>query len=216
MNGAATTQAGELIVIAAPSGAGKTTLVRALLEQLPELEFSTSYTTRQPRPQEREGVDYFFVSDDEFARMRADNAFLEYAQVFDYWYGTGKVQVASRRAEGHTVVLEIDWQGAAQVRQAAPEARTIFIAPPSVAELEQRLRGRATDSDAVIRRRLADSVSDLTHWDEFDYVIFNEEVPAAVTALATIVRGGGAMHRTSVPAVRARIEQVLAASGGLQ
>jgi guanylate kinase len=213
MSAGAMSQRGDLVVIAAPSGAGKTTLVHALLKRMPDLQFSISYTTRAPRPAEKDGVDYFFVSALEFERMRAAEEFLEHALVFDHWYGTGKADVAARRAAGHTVVLEIDWQGARQVRRAAPEARSIFIAPPSVAELEERLRGRGTDSDAVIRRRLADSVSDLGHWDEFDYVIFNDDLNRAAGELAKVVRDGGDDHRSASALVRARVEEILASSG---
>jgi len=211
MSAGAAARAGDLVVIAAPSGAGKTTLVHALLQRMPDLQFSISYTTRKPRPAERDGVDYFFVSREQFEAMLAADEFLEHALVFDHWYGTGKAHVAAQRAAGQTVVLEIDWQGAQQVRRAAPEARTIFIVPPSVPELERRLRGRGTDSDAVIRRRLVDSVSDLGHWQEFDYVIFNDDVDRAAAELADVVSGGGEAHRSSVPAVRARVEGILAA-----
>ena len=148
------TRNGQRWVIAAPSGAGKTSLVKALLERDPSLRFSTSYTTRKPRPSEIPGQDYFFVSDAEFRQMERENAFLEYAQVFDHWYGTGRDHVAKLQSAGFTVVLEIDWQGARQVRARAPESHSVFILPPSVEELERRLRGRKTDSDAVIARRL--------------------------------------------------------------
>jgi guanylate kinase len=203
---------GALIVIAAPSGAGKTTLVRALLARLPELRFSISCTTRQPRPTERQGVDYLFVSEAEFERMTRAGEFLEYARVFDHWYGTGKAQVESLRAAGHPVLLEIDWQGARQVRRAAPDARSIFIVPPDLAELERRLRGRGTDTEAVIQRRLRDSLSDLGHWDEFDYIIVNEVVEVAAEQCADIVAGQGAAHARSRPEVRDRVLGILAGS----
>lgn len=201
---------GALIVIAAPSGAGKTTLVHALLERYPDLKFSISYTTRKPRSSERNGIDYFFVDDDEFERMIAAGDFLEHALVFDHWYGTGKEHVESLRAKGDTVVLEIDWQGARQVRREAPDAKTIFILPPTVAELERRLRHRATDSEATIARRLADSVSDMRHWDEFGYIVFNDEVASAADDLAEVVIGNGQSHRSDLAGTRARIERMLA------
>jgi guanylate kinase len=202
-------QRGRLIVIAAPSGAGKTTLVHALLQRMANLAFSVSYTTRPPRPSERPGVDYFFVSEEEFARMVAAHAFLEHAQVFDHWYGTGKEHVNSLLARGQSVLLEIDWQGARQIKERAPEARTIFILPPSVAELERRLRGRNTDSEATIRRRLRDALSDLRHWTEFDYAVVNEHVDAATDALAEIVAGHGAPYATRSPAVCAQVAAIL-------
>lgn len=199
-------------MIAAPSGAGKTTLVHALLERMPGLQFSISYTTRKPRPAEQHGADYFFVEEDEFRAMVDAGEFLEYALVFDHWYGTGKAHVDSLRAAGHSVLLEIDWQGARQVRQAAPDATTIFIVPPSLAELERRLRGRGTDADAVVARRLRDSLSDLAHWSEFDYVIVNDELERAADALAAIVAGHGEANRRENPAIRAAVERVLAGS----
>jgi guanylate kinase len=207
---------GALIVIAAPSGAGKTTLVRTLLERRPELRFSISHTTRQPRKAETDGLDYYFVDEDQFRRMAEAGAFLEHARVFDHWYGTGKDSVERLRAAGYSVLLEIDWQGARQVRAAAPDAETVFILPPSVAELERRLRGRATDSDAVIARRLRDSVGDMAHWDEFDYVVVNEDVGQAVTALEAILDGAGHHWRTDRPDVRERVARMLAARPGFQ
>jgi guanylate kinase len=207
---------GALIVIAAPSGAGKTTLVRALLARRPELRFSISHTTRSPRPTEQNGVDYFFVDENEFLRMADSGAFLEHARVFDFWYGTGKDTVEKLRTDGFSVVLEIDWQGARQVRAAAPDAETVFILPPSLAELEQRLRGRATDSEAVIARRLRDSIGDMTHWDEFDYVVINDDIERAVSKLEAILDGAGATSRTDLPAVREKVGRMLAARPGFQ
>jgi guanylate kinase len=208
----ATGERGALIVIAAPSGAGKTTLVRALLEAMPNIRFSISFTTRAPRPTEQNGIDYFFVDEATFARMADAGEFLEHAQVFDHHYGTSKAEVEEMRAAGYTVLLEIDWQGARQVRQAAGDALTIFIVPPSVAELERRLRGRGTDSESVIRRRLRDSLSDLAHWPEFDFVIVNDRVETAVAELLDIVRGHGAPYRSDSPSIVARIERILAGS----
>src|SRR5450631_3435943 len=154
---------GHLHVIAAPSGAGKTSLVKALMEGDPALQFSVSYTTRAPRPTEVDGRDYHFVDADRFARMVAAGEFLEHAQVFDHCYGTALATVKSALAQGMRLLLEIDWQGARQVRSKLPEAQTIFILPPSRASLEQRLHARSTDSAAVIARRLQDSVGDLAH-----------------------------------------------------
>ena len=203
------TRAGRLWVVAAPSGAGKTSLVRALLERDSSLRFSTSYTTRPPRPSEVHGKDYFFVDEPRFKEMARDDAFLEHAQVFDNWYGTGRDHVASLLAAGFSVVLEIDWQGAAQVRKRAPDSQSIFILPPSVGELERRLRGRKTDSEAVIQRRLKDSLADMAHWNEFDHVIVNDDFNAALDRLAAVIGGGEQGARTSLPAVRAAAEAIV-------
>jgi guanylate kinase len=196
-------RSGQLWVIAAPSGAGKTSLVRKLLERAPSLKFSISYTTRKPRASEVDERDYFFVSVAQFQEMVRDDAFLEYACVFDNWYGTGREHVAKLLATGSSVVLEIDWQGAKQVRERAPESHSVFILPPSIAELERRLRGRKTDSEAVIERRLKDARSDMTHWAEFDHVIVNDDFDAALERLAGVIAGHEHGTRTDSPAVRA-------------
>jgi guanylate kinase len=182
---------GKLFVIAAPSGAGKTTLVRALMARVPSLRFSISYTTRKPRPNEQHGRDYFFVDHAEFERMVDAGEFLEHARVFDNYYGTSKPQVESMLREGHNVLLEIDWQGAQQIRHAMPECQSIFILPPSRAALEQRLRGRQTDNDEVIARRLRDSIADMSHWSEFDYVVVNDDFERATGELEMIIAGLG-------------------------
>jgi guanylate kinase len=181
----------RLFVIAAPSGAGKTSLVKALLQRLPELAVSTSHTTRKARPNEVEGREYYFVDNPEFDRMVAAGAFLEHARVFDNQYGTSRGQLEQKLAAGHDVVLEIDWQGARQVRAALPDCRSIFILPPSREALRTRLTGRQTDSVAVIERRLADAVTDMSHYREFDYVVVNDDFDRAVDQLVEIVRGAG-------------------------
>ncbi len=201
---------GRLWVVSAPSGAGKTSLVRALLDRDPSLKFSISYTTRPPRPTEVDGVDYFFVNASKFKEMVQRDAFLEYAQVFDNWYGTGLDHVDSLLGQGYSVVLEIDWQGARQVRARAPDASRVFILPPSVAELERRLRGRATDTEATIRRRLADAVADMRHWNEFDYVVINDDFELALDRLGAILAGAAEPYRSDSAAVRAQAQQVLA------
>jgi guanylate kinase len=204
------TRKGQLWVIAAPSGAGKTSLVRKLLERDPTLKFSISYTTRAPRAAEVDGRDYFFVSKAEFRAMIRDDAFLEHANVFDNWYGTGREHVAQLLAAGSSVVLEIDWQGARQVRERTPGSRSVFILPPSIAELERRLRGRKTDSEAVIARRLKDALGDMTHWDEFDHVIVNDDFDAALDRLAAVIAGRDRGTRADSPAVRAAAAAILA------
>ncbi len=192
---------GNLYVIAAPSGAGKTTLVRALMAAEPQLRFSVSYTTRKQRATEVDGRDYHFVTAERFAAMVAAGEFLEHAEVFDNRYGTALATVDTALAAGSSLLLEIDWQGARQVRSRLPEAQSIFILPPSVAALEARLRQRSTDSDEIIRRRLRDAVSDIGHWTEFDYVVINDVFERAVAELRAIVSGEGAALRRERPAV---------------
>jgi guanylate kinase len=183
------TRRGALYVIAAPSGAGKTSLVKAVLSRDPSLRVSVSHTTRKQRPTELPGRDYHFVDVEEFKRLRDAGEFLEHAPVFDNFYGTGRAQVEALRSAGHDVILEIDWQGAQQVRKAQPDCKTIFILPPSRAELEARLRNRKTDSDQVIERRLRDAVADMSHYAEFDCVVVNDEFESAVAQLLDILRG---------------------------
>jgi guanylate kinase len=190
---------GHLFVIAAPSGAGKTSLVRALMEREPGLRFSISCTTRQQRPNEVHGRDYFFVSRDEFDRMVAAGEFLEHATVFDKSYGTPRRQVDESLAAGQDLILEIDWQGARQVRRALPECHSIFILPPSRAELERRLRGRGTDAEDAIQRRLRDAAGDMGHWPEFEFVVVNDDFERAVAELQAIVHGRGNASRRDRP-----------------
>jgi guanylate kinase len=180
---------GSLFVIAAPSGAGKTSLVKAVLARDPSLRVSISHTTRKRRETEVAGRDYHFITVDEFKRLRDAGEFLEHAQVFDNFYGTGRAQVEGLRSAGHNVILESDWQGAQQVRKAQPDCISIFILPPSRQELEQRLRNRKTDSDEVIARRLRDSIADMTHYAEFDRVVVNDQFEQAVSQLMEILSG---------------------------
>jgi guanylate kinase len=199
-------QRGKLFVIAAPSGAGKTSLVRALMQRRPTLRFSISYTTRAQRPNERDGHDYFFVDKPQFERMVAAGDFLEHARVFDNYYGTSRSQVERILDASQDVLLEIDWQGAQQIRRTLPECRSIFVLPPSRAALEQRLRGRGTDSDEVIARRLRDSLADLSHWSEFDYIVVNDDFDRATAELEAIVTGQGEHLRRD----RAELRELLA------
>ena len=198
----------RLFVIAAPSGAGKTTLVRELVAKNPDIRFSVSYTTRQKRHNERDGEDYFFVEITDFRDLQKKGELLESAQVFDNYYGTSRSQVEKHLASGHHVLLEIDWQGARQLRQSMPDCITIFILPPSREELERRLRGRGTDSDAVIERRLRDALSDMGHWNEFDYCIVNDDLTQAAEELEAIVRGD--CEDCLSLNMRDRIEKILA------
>ena len=201
---------GHLFLVTAPSGAGKTSLVRALLQDHTNIKFSISYTTRPQRSKEVHGHDYHFVDQAEFERMVKAGEFLEHAQVFDNYYGTGRRTVEAEMAAGRDVLLEIDWQGAAQVRKLMPEAVSIFILPPSRAELERRLRARGTDDDTVIARRLKDAVGDMSHWSEFDYVVVNDTFEHALAELSAIVTGRGQAHRADRPGLKATVAALLA------
>ncbi len=180
---------GRLFVIAAASGTGKTSLVKALVARVPGLRYCVSHTTRPPRPQEVEGRDYHFVDRATFERMVGRDEFLEHASVFDNLYGTGRAEVEAALAAGRDLLLEIDWQGAAQLRARLPDVCDVFILPPSRAALEARLRGRGTDSAEVIARRLKDSVTELGHWHEFRCVIVNDDFERALGDLERIVAG---------------------------
>jgi guanylate kinase len=191
---------GRLFVITAPSGAGKTSLINALLRDDPRLKLSVSYTTRPPRPGERDGREYRFVDDATFLAMRERGEFLESAEVHGYRYGTSRKLITDTLAKGQDLVLEIDWQGAQQVRALYPDCVGIFIHPPSIEELERRMRARAQDSDAVIRRRLQNAREELAHASEFEYAIINKDFDTAKRELAEIVqkeraKPHGAHHR---------------------
>jgi guanylate kinase len=209
MSAAAARKRGSLFVIAAPSGAGKTSLVKTVLDRDPSLKVSISHTTRKPRSQERDGEHYHFVTPDEFNRLVAAGEFLENAQVFDNYYGTSRAGVEALRNAGHDVILEIDWQGAQQVRKAQPDCRSIFILPPSRAELESRLRNRKTDSEQVIARRLQDAVTDMSHYAEFDYVVVNDDFERAAAELLAILRGGGTGFAAGRPALAPLLKDLL-------
>jgi len=179
---------GTLYIVAAPSGAGKTSLTRALLEQEPDIALSVSYTSRAPRPNEVDGVHYHFVSRSLFEEMIRRGEFFEHAVVHGDLKGTARTAVERTLAQGKDVLLEIDWQGARQVRAQMPDTVSIFILPPSRAELERRLRARAADSEEVIRRRLTDSRADIAHAQEFDYLIVNDEFATALAEMHAIVK----------------------------
>ena len=202
-------QKGKLFVFAAPSGAGKTTLVHAVVRKHPELRFSISYTTRKPRRNEAHGVDYLFVTKREFMRLRDRGEMLEFAEVFDNYYATSRSQVEKYLADNRNVVLEIDWQGARQVRESMPECVSIFILPPSVEELERRLRDRRTDAPEVIERRLRDALSDMSHWDEFDHVIINDDLNQAISDLEDVFEGRGERSSTSNVALRRAVARIV-------
>lgn len=178
---------GSLFIVAAPSGAGKTSLVNALVEQQTDVRLSVSHTTRAPREGEVNGRDYFFVSQDGFAQMQDANAFLESATVFDNSYGTSSDTVLAQLQQGFDVILEIDWQGAEQVRRNFPFSTSIFILPPSKIALEQRLRGRGKDNEEVIARRMSDAENEISHYVEFDYLIVNDRFDVALAGLAAII-----------------------------
>lgn len=179
---------GQLFIISAPSGAGKTSLVKALLGLLPELEASVSYTTRPRRPSEQTGVDYNYVSIEHFQSMVKDGGFLEYAEVFGNYYGTSTKLVEQQLLTGTDVILEIDWQGAQQVRQLVPNCVSIFILPPSKEVLEKRLKGRGQDADDVIARRMQAAVAEMSHYVEFDYLVVNDDFDRALKDLSSLIQ----------------------------
>ncbi len=180
---------GTLYIVSAPSGAGKTSLVHALRERDDRVVFSISHTTRAMRPGEKEGVDYYFVDNATFESMVAADEFLENAQVFDNYYGTAKDHIEQHLAAGRDVVLDIDWQGARQVREKMPECTSIFILPPSKQALENRLRERGQDSDDVIARRMRDAVVEISHYDEYDYLVVNDDFDQALDELIAVFTG---------------------------
>jgi guanylate kinase len=210
-SGKQTSRSGRLFVISAPSGAGKTSLVKALLERNPALTVSVSHTTRPRRPNEADGREYWFVQPEQFKDKLARGEFLEYAQVFDNYYGTGRATVEAVLAAGRDVILEIDWQGARQVRQSAPDCTTIFILPPSRAALEERLRNRQTDSDAVIARRLRDAVGDMSHYHEFGFVVVNDRFETACQQLESILAGQGQALGSGRPELQPLLRDLLGA-----
>lgn len=199
----------KLFVIAAPSGAGKSTLVRALVRGKPELRFSISYATREKRSNEAHGVDYRFVTIDQFHELREQGELLEYAEVFDNLYATSRSQVEQHLEDGQSVILEIDWQGARQVRESMPECVTIFVLPPSLEELEKRLRDRGTDKAEVIDRRLRDAAGDMSHWDEFQHIIINDDLEQAVAELDNVVSGRGQSSALTNGELRDRIDRII-------
>ena len=181
-------KAGNLFVVVAPSGAGKTTLVDALLKREPNIRLSPSYTTRAPREGEKDGVDYFFISRPKFEEMIAAGEFLEHADVYGNYYGTSRKWIERELAGDHDVLLEIDWQGAAQVRKLFPHMKGVFILPPSLAELRNRLKSRGKDSPEAIEKRMASARDEISHVLEFEYIIVNETFDVALADLVAVVR----------------------------
>lgn len=178
---------GTLYIFSAPSGAGKTSLVKALIEATPGLAVSVSHTTRAMRPGERDGVDYHFIDVETHRKMVEAGEFLEHAQVFDNYYGTAQRAIEQQLAAGEDVILEIDWQGARQVRARMAGSVGVFILPPSRAELERRLSGRGTDSAEIVARRMRDAESEMSHYDEYDYLVINDDFQVALADLRSII-----------------------------
>ncbi len=182
-------KSGMLFILSAPSGAGKTSLAKALIDAVPNLAVSVSHTTRPPRPGEVDSVNYFFVGEQEFRAMVEADEFLEYAIVFDHFYGTSHDAVERLLRQGKDVVLDIDWQGARAIKAKISRAVSIFVLPPSRHELRHRLSGRGQDSPEVIDRRMRDAVSEMEHYGEFDHIVMNDDFDAAVQDLKAIIRG---------------------------
>lgn len=179
---------GTLYIISAPSGAGKTSLVRDLVASDPDVAVSVSHTTRAMRPGEVDGQDYHFVDQDTFLSMAGHSAFLEHARVFDKYYGTSQQHVERLLLNGQDVILEIDWQGARQVRRLIEDSQSIFIVPPSLEALRQRLLGRGQDDESVISRRMQDAVNEMSHYAEFDYLVVNDDFDQALQELKSIIQ----------------------------
>jgi len=196
----------RLFVVAAPSGGGKTSLISALLDEDERARLSVSHTTRPPRPGEQDGVHYHFVDEFTFLDLVSQGAFLEHARVFDYRYGTGRQSVEQQLASGHDVILDIDWQGARQIRKAFPSCCSIFIIPPSLEVLRQRLTGRGQDSESVIQRRMRDAQAEISHWTEFDFLIINDDFDEALADLHSIIRSG----QLSRPRNMSQLREILA------
>ena len=179
---------GTLYIISAPSGAGKTSLVKELVRTTRHLTVSVSHTTRPPRCGEKEGVNYHFVTPDHFASMVGQSSFLEHATVFEHAHGTSKIWVTEQLNKGLDVILEIDWQGARQIRTQVPDATTIFVLPPSLATLHDRLTARGQDDEQIIAGRMEKAVSEMSHYDEFDYLVINDQFDEALFELSCIIR----------------------------
>lgn len=183
-------KSGNLFIVSAPSGAGKTTLVQATVDAMPDLYVSVSHTTRPKRPSEEDGVDYHFIDEAGFEALIEQGQFLEYARVFDRYYGTSRRWVEDQLARGHDIILEIDWQGGRQVREQLPGAVGIFILPPSYESLQRRLQGRGDDAETVARR-MQEATRELSHYDEYDFLVINDDLDTASAELGDIIRAAG-------------------------
>ncbi|WP_312198716.1 guanylate kinase [Stutzerimonas balearica] len=201
---------GTLYIISAPSGAGKTSLVKALIDAQPQVRVSVSHTTRAMRPGEVDGVNYHFVSREEFLERLAQDEFLEYAEVFGNLYGTSQRWLEQTLAEGFDLILEIDWQGAQQVRKLMPQAKSIFILPPTQEALRQRLNNRGQDSEEIIERRMREAVSEMSHYVEYDYLVINDDFSHALSDLQSIFRANRLHQQSQQQRYRQLLEQLLA------
>ena len=200
---------GKLFIVSAPSGAGKTSLVKALVDSNPQVVASISHTTRKKRPGEIDGKDYIFIDVNQFEQMIERDEFIEYANVFDNYYGTSESSVKQQLVKGLKVILEIDWQGAAQVRDRIQNAQSIFILPPSKVELEKRLRDRGQDSEEIIARRMRDAEAEISHYNEFDHVLLNDDFDQALLELTSLVVEGKGSQSISEDNLQALAAELL-------
>lgn len=201
----------RLFVVSAPSGTGKTTIVKRLVSENPGVSLAVSHTTRPPREREQHKRDYYFVSKAVFDEIRCDDGFLEHADVFGNRYGTSRKEVNEKLASGRQVILEIDWQGAEQVRRARSDAQGIFLLPPSRDELEKRLRGRNTDKSEVVERRFSEARHDVRKWTDFHYVLVNDDIDETCRRMSNILKGAGGQYAVSDEKHRACVEKLVGA-----
>jgi guanylate kinase len=202
---------GLMLVLSSPSGAGKTTIARKLLEEDKDIEISVSHTTRKKRKGERDGKDYHFVNHDAFTRMRDQGEFMEWAVVFDNYYGTTRKPVEQALAEGRDVLFDVDWQGAASLRtKAKDDVVTVFILPPTAADLEQRINVRALDPPEIVRRRMLGASNEIQHWTEYDYVVVNYDIGRSVAAIRAIL-AAERLRRTRLTGLKDFVQNLLSA-----